>query len=151
MGQRRFNLYFAAISVALSGSPVCFADSFNGSTHLPKESAFTTAAASSKEKIDNSGVTREPMHLDLRPPDLSKLVESEVSSATRHFSSSGNSVSANFSQSAGKSLVGAEEFARRLHREGLPVARLFESKSALVSLGLNQKGKPGLWLIQKMH
>jgi hypothetical protein len=44
-----------------------------------------------------------------------------------------------------------EEFARRAHREGLPVARLWENKSALVSLGLNQKGKPGLWLIQKIH
>jgi hypothetical protein len=45
----------------------------------------------------------------------------------------------------------AEEFARRVHREGLPVARLWENKSALVSLGLNQKGKPGLWIIQKIH
>jgi len=45
----------------------------------------------------------------------------------------------------------AEEFARRVHREGLPVARLWENKSALVSIGLNQRGKPGLWLIQKTH
>lgn len=44
-----------------------------------------------------------------------------------------------------------QEFARRVHREGLPVARLWENKSALVSLGLNNKGKPGLWLIQKIH
>jgi len=27
--------------------------------------------------------------------------------------------------------------------------RLWESKSALLSVGLNQKGKAGLWLIQK--
>lgn len=45
----------------------------------------------------------------------------------------------------------AEAFARRLHREGLPVARLWQNKSAMVSLGLNDKGKPGLWLIQKVH
>lgn len=44
-----------------------------------------------------------------------------------------------------------EEFARRVHHEGLPLARLWENKSALVSLGLNKKGKPGLWLIQKVH
>jgi hypothetical protein len=44
---------------------------------------------------------------------------------------------------------GMQEVARRFHREGLPVARLWESHSALVSLGLNQRGKPGLWLIQK--
>ena len=45
----------------------------------------------------------------------------------------------------------AEEFVQRTHREGLPVARLWENKSALVHLGLNQKGKPGLWLVQKIH
>jgi hypothetical protein len=45
----------------------------------------------------------------------------------------------------------AEAFAQRFHREGLPVARLWESHSALISLGLNQKGKPGLWLVQKTH
>jgi hypothetical protein len=45
----------------------------------------------------------------------------------------------------------AESFARRFHREGLPVARLWENHSALLSLGLNAKGKPGLWLVQKTH
>ena len=45
----------------------------------------------------------------------------------------------------------AEEFVRRVHREGLPVARLWENKSALVHLGFNQKGKPGLWLVQKFR
>jgi hypothetical protein len=44
-----------------------------------------------------------------------------------------------------------EDFVRRVHREGLPVARLWENKSALVHVGFNQKGKPGLWLIQKFH
>lgn len=45
----------------------------------------------------------------------------------------------------------AEIFAHRVHREGLPVARLWQSKSALLSIGLNQRGKPGLWLTQKVH
>jgi hypothetical protein len=44
---------------------------------------------------------------------------------------------------------GVQEFVQRTHREGLPLARLFESKSALVHLGLSPKGKPGLWLVQK--
>jgi hypothetical protein len=42
-----------------------------------------------------------------------------------------------------------QDFVKRVHHEGLPVARLFESKSALVHLGLSPKGKPGLWLVQK--
>ena len=58
---------------------------------------------------------------------------------------------AGFSVTQGRSMGGAEEFARLVHREGLPVARLWENKSALVSLGLNQKGKPGLWIVQKIH
>jgi hypothetical protein len=45
----------------------------------------------------------------------------------------------------------AEEFAQRVRREGLPLARLWENKSALVSLGLNKKGKPGLWIVQKIR
>jgi len=44
-----------------------------------------------------------------------------------------------------------QDYVQRVHREGLPVARLFENKSALVHLGLNPKGKPGLWLVQKTH
>ena len=36
-------------------------------------------------------------------------------------------------------------------REGLPLARLWENKSALLSLGLNKKGKPGLWIVQKIR
>jgi hypothetical protein len=42
-----------------------------------------------------------------------------------------------------------QEFVNRVHHEGLPVARLFETKSALVHLGLSPRGKPGLWLVQK--
>jgi len=49
-----------------------------------------------------------------------------------------------------QTMSGAQEFARRFHREGLPLARLFEGRSVLVSLGLSPRGKPGLWLIQKI-
>ena len=40
-------------------------------------------------------------------------------------------------------------FVDRARREGLAFARLWESRSALLSLGLNAQGKPGLWLTQK--
>ena len=42
-------------------------------------------------------------------------------------------------------------FVSRVRREGLPFARLWESKSALLSIGLNRNGKPGLWLTQKIR
>src|SRR5579862_1716765 len=41
-----------------------------------------------------------------------------------------------------------EPWLRRARREGVPILRLWNSKSALLSIGLNQKGKLGLWLIQ---
>ncbi|MDB6083830.1 MAG: hypothetical protein JWN43_1711 [Gammaproteobacteria bacterium] len=43
----------------------------------------------------------------------------------------------------------AEALVTHFHREGLPLARLWENHSALISLGLNPKGKPGLWFVQK--
>jgi hypothetical protein len=47
--------------------------------------------------------------------------------------------------------LAVQDLVRRVHQEGLPVARLFESRSALLHLGLSPKGKPGLWLVQKVH
>jgi hypothetical protein len=104
-------------------------------------------------------------HLDLRPP-------SRLESAG-HFEMAGNA--ADRSRSFGaptvrqnptsqepvpqspmaadgmRSRPALQDFVRRVHHEGLPVARLFESKSALVHVGLSPKGKPGLWLVQKIH
>lgn len=45
----------------------------------------------------------------------------------------------------------SEAFVGRIRREGLPFARLWQSKSALLSIGLSPKGKPGLWLTQKIR
>jgi hypothetical protein len=55
------------------------------------------------------------------------------------------------SESNFRTMSQAEILALRIRREGLPIARLLESKSALLSIGLNQRGKPGLWLTQKIH
>ena len=45
----------------------------------------------------------------------------------------------------------AAAIAQRFRHEGLPVARLWENHAAFISLGLNGRGKPGLWLVQKIH
>ncbi len=52
---------------------------------------------------------------------------------------------------AARTMSGTEAFTRRLHREGIPIVRLWEGHTAFLSLGLNQRGKPGLWLIQKVR
>lgn len=92
-------------------------------------------------------------HLDLRAPSH---IPEVADSADRSFPSRRPNLSAQ--EAVQLPRLGAEgirtrptvqEFVRRVHQEGLPVARLFEGKSALVHLGLNPKGKPGLWLVQK--
>jgi hypothetical protein len=89
-----------------------------------------------------------PKVLDLRPPDLQKLGDDFHAGAAQ---SEDKTTATLAGISMAKPMSSAEAFTRRVHQEGLPVARLFETKSALVSVGLNQKGKPGLWLIQKTH
>jgi hypothetical protein len=42
-----------------------------------------------------------------------------------------------------------QERVRLSRRDGFPVARLWENNSTLLHLGLNPKGKPGLWLMKK--
>jgi hypothetical protein len=44
-----------------------------------------------------------------------------------------------------------DRFVARVRREGLPIARLWQSESSLVSIGFNQRGKPGLWFTKRIH
>jgi hypothetical protein len=105
----------------------------------------------------SAAASAHPPHLDLRPPSPHELDASPAASAD-HPSwgrprTPGNRDSnlPALGAEAGETRVmsRAETFARHFHREGLPVARLWENHSALLSLGLNGKGKPGLWLVQK--
>ncbi len=102
--------------------------------------------------------------LDLRPPDTAAAAapEEHQMPATAAFPSfkrqsslaDEHAVDDNDLPELGKGSVRVmskpEEIARRVQREGLPLARLWESHSALLSLGLSPRGKPGLWLIQKL-
>ncbi len=45
----------------------------------------------------------------------------------------------------------SERFVGRIRREGLPFARLWKSDSALLSIGLNKRGKPGVWFTKTLH
>lgn len=98
-----------------------------------------------------------PLHLDLRPPSVRDLgtfpgEAMDRPSWDRPRTPGGrDSTLPALGAGAGETrmMSRAEAFARRIHREGLPLARLWENHSALVSLGLNAKGKPGLWLVQK--
>jgi hypothetical protein len=98
------------------------------------------------------------LDLDLHPPAATMGVAaekkpSEAFPSSLHRHSLGARESTDLPSMGTQSRVPnrVQEFARRVRREGLPVARLWENQSALVSLGLNNKGKPGLWVIQKIH
>jgi hypothetical protein len=98
-----------------------------------------------------------PPHLDLRPPNVRAPGDFPAAWADRpswgrpRTPGSRDSNLPSLGADAGEARVMSrtESFVRRFHREGLPVARLWENHSALLSLGLNARGKPGLWLVQK--
>jgi hypothetical protein len=108
-------------------------------------------------------------HLDLRAPreSASKIIPGNLNAAFTPFPSAARQLDAGKANAAMDDRVRptalgfgelnfqvmgqAEILARRIHRDGLPIARLMETKSALLSLGLNPRGKPGLWLTQKTH
>jgi hypothetical protein len=122
---------------------------------LPRLQASPQPARSSGQAhMPASGSMQTPPQLDLRAP--SHMPEVADNAADRSFPSRRPNVAAQ--EAVQLPALGTEgvrarptvqEFVRRVHQEGLPVARLFEGKSALVHLGLNPKGKPGLWLVQK--
>jgi hypothetical protein len=123
-------------------------------------SAVAFAAPPQGRSLPPSQLTQSQLkppapHLDLRAP--SHVLEgSGAEPASSAFPSHRKNIAAQLDLPA-LGLDGmharptVQDFVRRVHREGLPVARLFETKGALVHLGLNPKGKPGLWLVQKTH
>jgi hypothetical protein len=101
--------------------------------------------------------------LDLRPPETAPAEHAPAAmddsatafpSAKRARIASDNRVEDHLPALGGgapiRTMSRAEDMARRLQREGLPIARLWESRTALLHVGLSPRGKPGLWLIQKV-
>jgi hypothetical protein len=153
---------WAAVQLA---SLTCVSICFAGPPALSLSALHTAAAAVAATATGTAAKSQVPFSmrhrgsapsfagrpLDLRPP-APPAADDAPGSAARHLDGSEDKHASGLAQlSLAKPMSPAEAFARRVHQEGLPVARLFESKSALVSVGLNQRGKPGLWLIQKTH
>jgi hypothetical protein len=99
-----------------------------------------------------------PAHLDLQPPSLSELaglLPERSSSAGMPSAHKRTSLEENLPAlraiPAERPASHLQAMAQKFGREGLPLARLWENHSALLSSGLSPKGKPGLWLVQKIH
>ena len=97
--------------------------------------------------------------LDLAPPTMALGVAERAPESFPSFNHHGAAMPESQSKFGGlNNSIGnqrvpshAEQLVRNFHRDGLPVARLFQNENSLVHLGLNQKGKPGLWVVQKIH
>jgi len=95
-------------------------------------------------------------HLDLRAPEhafTSMETEANFPSAVIHRQIGSEDSVQLPSLGAGNPPLRSSmaELARNFQHEGLPLARLWENKSTLLHIGLNQRGKPGLWLVQKVQ
>jgi hypothetical protein len=147
MKNRRVSLRLAALNVAsVIGLSVAFAN-VAGAEDAPVHAQAAMASLSNTSQLPfirpRNGPSASRIRLDLRTPDTIKAREPDASAAGDEASS----LRIPFE----KPKSPAEALVKRVQREGLPVARLWENNAALLSVGLNQKGQPGLWLIQKMH
>jgi hypothetical protein len=124
----------------------------------PLRSEKTVLAAAPAQQRENLSVA----HLDLRLPMSYSAAKGDApesahspAPAFRRWDSNTNErilAAALSSDDPGFRMTSqSATFVARVRREGLPFARLWESKSALVSIGLNRSGKPGLWLTQKIR
>ena len=155
-----YSFPFIALELAsLIGMPLSFAGpaSLEGA-YSRLQLKTTTAATSSLGAIRTKGTAENPPRtahgptvLDLRAPEAFRTTAADPSLPNRHVSATESENASPLQLPFAKSYSPAAAFANRVHREGLPLARLWENKSALVSVGLNQRGKPGLWLTQKTH
>ena len=143
--------YAASVGAAMAAPPASRAAAFQH----PGDSIATRAGG-----LRSASLRVDSAHLDLRLPAESLPNAASSASSENAFPSSrraqpierpedelpqlGSDRAAPLVRSR------AEEIVRRIHREGVPLARLFENHSTLVSLGLNPRGKPGIWLIQKI-
>jgi hypothetical protein len=130
-----------------------------GALLLLTSGAFAAPPQGRLQLRPQSPMQASAQHLDLRAPshavdagNVAEKLPSTFPSMAHRQSQNPAQQQVELSTSEGMHARPAiQDFVRKVHREGLPVARLFETKSALVHLGLNPRGKPGLWLVQKTH
>jgi hypothetical protein len=156
MWEQGLSLRLAALQLAsMSWISLCVAgppSSLRLQAIVPVATDTTTMPATRAKGGTQHFGSHTPMSLDFRPREYEKTSDVLPGGTTRHFLDTENKSESILAEvSNAKPMSSAEAFTRRLHQEGLPVAKLWENKSALVSLGFNQKGKPGLWFIQKTH
>jgi hypothetical protein len=117
---------------------------------LSRDSKSSQSAASATAARSIAG------RLDLRPPVEAQMSNEEVAAIplNARFSTGNHRFSADESASSAGSthiMSPLQTLAHNFRQEGLPIAKLFQSNQSLLHLGLNPRGKPGLWLVHKLH
>jgi hypothetical protein len=159
MSPGKLIIYVAASGLVWAGFPhSCLADPPASTGAWKAELSMSPSFSLGRDagRIDLGteapSAARPSAPLDLRPPDPTQHSQMVPAMMRPHpVGSESHEGQRSGPLSADRPLSPAEELLRRAQREGLPLARLFESQSALISLGLNKKGKPGLWLVEKFH
>ena len=144
---------FAALQLAsLIGMSICNASppaSEGPSSALqPRMSGLANTMMSPAFRARSDALSARS-RLDLRAPNITTSADRYVPTPTAEHGGKGNLNAPAFHVSMEKPKSSAEALVSRARREGLPVARLWENNAALLSLGFNQKGQAGLWLIKK--
>jgi hypothetical protein len=153
-GRKHMWVCFAAgglCGTGLSSSAIANPPLIGGKSSVSTiDSVRSVAAAGSRSAVRQEN-TSAPL-LDLRPP-LDSSLAVILGPAARASYPGSNDLSTRPSFGTREALFpvmnNQPSWLHRARREGVPILRLWNSKSALLSIGLNQKGKPGLWLIQK--
>jgi hypothetical protein len=156
-GRKQLVVCFAAgglCGTALSGSAVANPPLGAGKSLLTTIEFARPASAANSRSAARQENTSVPL-LDLRPPidSMPAVIPGAVALASHSGSDAEDRPRPGFGtgEAPFPAISQPETWLHRVHREGVPIIRLWNSKSALLSIGLNQKGKPGLWLIQKVH
>jgi hypothetical protein len=126
--------------------------------------ASLAAAAPPSYRAASDGHREAPPHgvatarLDLHAPDLhAGLVVPEAVPVSESRRSLGASTDALWPQPAWhgaapqwRERTPVEELVRGMRRNGLPLARLWQGRGSLFSVGLSPKGKPGIWFTKQL-
>jgi hypothetical protein len=135
---------------------LCEIAAFNAAYAEPPMQKVAAALAHGSNGA-SKGPERGMPRLDLRPPSESPANEPEVAAPTgghRLFATESlfrSNARTATPAASGHIMSPMETMAHNFRQEGLPVARLFQNSTSLVHVGLNPKGKPGLWVVHKIH
>ena len=120
--------------------------------HAESTTATHSGASASRWQLQQDRVfVPSPAYLNNASTSVASVVFKRSSMSTM---ANESSTTSNVAQSLGSArwddtpqvIQAAKQFKRR----GLPLVHLWESDHALLALGLNQRGKPGLYITQKI-